>query len=76
MLAVLSNYRKKGIAENLVTIVVNQMALKGCTQVVLETEANNVGSLALYQKLGFFRDKKLARYYLNGVDAYRLKICL
>jgi hypothetical protein len=28
----------------------------------------------LYEKLGFLRDEKLIRYYLNGGDAFRLKL--
>ena len=30
----------------------------------------------LYEKLGFLRDKRLQRYYLNGVDAFRLKLLI
>jgi peptide alpha-N-acetyltransferase len=43
-------------------------------EVVLETEITNQGAMRLYQRLGFVRDKRLARYYLNGVDAFRLKL--
>jgi len=43
---------------------------------MLETEITNKGALRLYQNLGFLRDKRLYRYYLNGVDAYRLKLRL
>jgi peptide alpha-N-acetyltransferase len=42
--------------------------------VVLETEFTNLGALGLYQRLGFIKDKRLYRYYLNGVDAFRLKL--
>ena len=49
---------------------------KGADEIVLETEVTNTGAMALYQRLGFSRDKKLLRYYLNGVDAYRLKLWL
>ena len=45
-------------------------------QVVLETEKTNTGALGLYEYLGFIRDKRLPRYYLNGVDAFRLKLFL
>ena len=45
-------------------------------QVVLETEVTNSPALSLYQNLGFVRDKYLHQYYLNGVDAYRLKLWL
>lgn len=43
-------------------------------EVVLETEMSNVPALRLYENLGFVRDKRLFRYYLNGVDALRLKL--
>nr|CAD7392894.1 unnamed protein product [Timema cristinae] len=42
--------------------------------VVLETEITNRPALRLYENLGFVRDKRLFRYYLNGVDALRLNI--
>ncbi len=43
---------------------------------VLETELTNKASLALYEKLGFGRSKLLKRYYMNGNDAFRLKLWL
>ncbi|KAI5651041.1 hypothetical protein M9H77_37046 [Catharanthus roseus] len=43
-------------------------------QVTLEAEVTNKGALALYGRLGFIRSKRLFRYYLNGVDAFRLKL--
>lgn len=45
-------------------------------EVVLETEITNKPALILYENLGFVRDKRLFRYYLNGVDALRLKLWL
>ncbi|CAM6030154.1 unnamed protein product [Sphagnum balticum] len=42
--------------------------------VTLEAEVTNKGALALYVNLGFIRAKHLHRYYLNGVDAFRLKL--
>ena len=43
---------------------------------VLETEVTNKVALRLYEQLGFARDKLLERYYLNGNNAYRLKLWL
>lgn len=43
-------------------------------KVTLEAEVTNKGALALYGRLGFIRAKRLFRYYLNGVDAFRLKL--
>ena len=41
-------------------------------QVVLETEFDNAAALSLYESLGFIREKRLFRFYLNGKDAFRL----
>lgn len=46
----------------------------GADEVVLETEITNTPALRLYENLGFVRDKRLFGYYLNGVDALRLKL--
>lgn len=43
-------------------------------QVILETEYDNLASLTLYGSLGFFREKRLHRFYLNGKDAYVCRI--
>jgi hypothetical protein len=37
-------------------------------------QITNSGALRLYEGLGFVRDKRLHRYYLNGNDAFRLKV--
>ncbi|KAL8544267.1 hypothetical protein ACS0TY_004703 [Phlomoides rotata] len=50
------------------------MMESGCEEVTLEAEVTNKGALALYGRLGFIRAKRLFRYYLNGVDAFRLKL--
>ena len=52
------------------------MAAAGADEAVLEAEATNAAALRAYEGLGFLRDKRLLRYYLNGADAYRLKLLL
>ena len=42
------------------------------SQIVLETEIDNVASLRLYENLGFLREKRLFNFYLNGKDCFRL----
>ena len=76
MLTVDEAYRKKGIAIQLVTNGLDRMEEAGCEEVVLEVEAVNVKALNLYNKLGFMRDEKLCRYYLNGSDAYRMRLLI
>ena len=44
------------------------------TMAALETEVSNDKATRLYTRLGFQKDKLLLRYYLNGGDAWRLKL--
>ncbi|KAK7104307.1 N-alpha-acetyltransferase 30-like [Littorina saxatilis] len=76
MLAVDASYRRKKIGSTLVTKAIHAMIADDCDEVVLETEITNKAALRLYENLGFIRDKRLFRYYLNGVDALRLKLWL
>ncbi|XP_076316849.1 uncharacterized protein LOC143229040 [Tachypleus tridentatus] len=76
MLAVDENYRKQRIGSNLVLKAIRAMLADEADEVVLETEITNKPALRLYENLGFVRDKRLFRYYLNGVDALRLKLWL
>ncbi|GIL57302.1 hypothetical protein Vafri_12549 [Volvox africanus] len=76
MLVVDKAYRGKRVGSELVKMAISEMIKGGCVEVVLEAEVVNTGALRLYQGLGFVRDKRLHRYYLNGVDAYRLKLLL
>lgn len=76
MLAVDKEYRRKGMGSELVLRAIRAMVADDCDEVVLETEISNKAALRLYENLGFVRDKRLFRYYLNGVDALRLKLWL
>jgi N-alpha-acetyltransferase 30 len=76
MLAVRDDARGAGLGKRLVRAAVRAMAEQRCDEVVLEAEVTNAAALRLYEQLGFIRDKRLERYYLNGVDAYRLKLRL
>ncbi|KAI1719564.1 acetyltransferase (GNAT) family domain-containing protein [Ditylenchus destructor] len=74
MLAVDVSCRRMGIGTRLVQAVISTMSKFGCDEIVLETEVTNVNAMNLYSRLGFIREKRLFRYYLNGVDAFRLKL--
>lgn len=76
MLAVDKDHRKRRIGSTLVRRAITEMIAGGADEVVLETEVTNKPALRLYEQLGFVRDKRLFRYYLNGVDALRLKLWL
>lgn len=66
MISVKHEYRGQGLAKRLVRRALQEMVEKGAQEVVLETEADNVAALALYERLGFIREKRLHRFYLNG----------
>ena len=57
-------------------LAISEMALNGCEEVVLETESDNVAALGFYRKLGFIKEKRLYRFYLNAKDAFRLSLPL
>lgn len=74
MVTVDDSQRKKGIGLKLARLGISRMSKLGCHEIMLETEASNLAALNLYLKLGFMKVEKLSRYYLNGGDAYRLKL--
>jgi len=76
MLSVNKNWRQRGVASTLVRRSIEVMKLGGVTEVVLETEFDNVAALSLYESLGFIREKRLYRFYLNGKDAFRLVLAV
>jgi len=76
MLAIDKKQRKKGLGSLIVSHAIEELKLQGCIQVYLETEVINTAALRLYENLGFVKDKRLSKYYLNGGDAFRLKLWL
>ncbi|KAL0577181.1 N-alpha-acetyltransferase 30 [Marasmius crinis-equi] len=59
-------------ASTLVRSSMEAMKEDGVEEIVLETEYDNYAALSLYESLGFIREKRLFRFYLNGKDAFRL----
>lgn len=76
MLAVIKSHRNTGIGIAAIQRTIHRIKEKGCTDVILEAEATNAPALGLYNKLGFLREDRLVRYYLNGSDALRLTLKL
>ena len=76
MLAVKQEFRRGGIGRCLVKQAIEAMKAHGVEEIVLETEVTNAAALKLYEGFGFARDKRLQSYYLNGNDAFRLKLWL
>ncbi|THH11509.1 hypothetical protein EW146_g8018, partial [Bondarzewia mesenterica] len=60
------------VSSALVRHSIDVMKINGVEEIALETEYDNAAALALYASLGFIREKRLFRFYLNGKDAFRL----
>lgn len=67
-------HRRRGLGRRLLTHVLAQAALAGCTQAILEVRASNAGALRFYQRFGFAPIGERKRYYQdNGEDALVLR---
>ena len=72
--AVRPDYRRRGIAQGLVTHLVAQLAEKKVHSLALEVRASNVPAISLYEKLGFAQVGRRPNYYRNPKeDALILK---
>ena len=76
MLAVDPSCRRLGLGRKLVTKTIEAMQALNAEEVILETEITNLAAPRLYESFGFVRDKRLQQYYLNGNDAFKLKLFL
>ena len=75
MLAVEIEYRKKGIGKKLVLNLLKILKdIYDVNEYSIETEVDNYAALYLYESLGFIRTKMFSNYYLNGNNAYKLKL--
>lgn len=73
-IAVLDEYRKKGIGKALVEESVHGVKLKNCDEFYLEVRCSNNDAVRLYEKLGFMIRQQLNAYYRDGEDAYLMAI--
>ena len=64
-LAVLPNYRRQGIGEELVKKLVEDLACNAVSCLTLEVRASNAGAIELYSKLGFVQVGFRPNYYKN-----------
>lgn len=70
-IAVLPDYRHRGIATALMVDAMNTMKEKyKASEVYLEVRVSNEPAIKLYEKLGFRKVKVLRKYYMDGEDAY------
>jgi ribosomal protein S18 acetylase RimI-like enzyme len=64
--------RGMGIGRALADVTVAAMLRERCSVAILEVEYANLGARSLYESMGFVRDRRNSRYYLNGSDAFHM----
>ena len=72
--AVLPEFRLKGIGRALVEESVAGVKMKKADEVYLEVRCSNNEAKRLYEKLGFGTKQRLKAYYRDGEDAYLMAI--
>ena len=64
-IAVSTDHRGRGIATELVQVLIAQLRQNGNYQLTLEVRASNVPAINLYNKLGFVQVGRRPNYYRN-----------
>lgn len=68
--AVLPEYRKRGMGKALVAKAMEGMKAYGAKQLYLEVRVTNEEAIGLYKKLGLEVSRTVHGYYADGEDAY------
>ena len=69
MLAVIGDFRRRGIGTALLNSFINSCNLNGIRKIYLEVRISNVGAIRFYKSLGFAEGSIYPRYYEDGEDA-------
>lgn len=64
-MAVHPDWRRRGIAEKLITCLIEELKKRGSHALMLEVRASNAPAIALYEKLGFQQVGRRKNYYRN-----------
>lgn len=67
--AVSPDHRRRGIAENMLSVLIERAAASGVKKLFLEVRVSNAPAMALYLKTGFRGVYARPRYYADGEDA-------
>lgn len=73
-IAVAPDYRRMGIAQQMIALLIDELKNREVTSLMLEVRVSNDSAIALYQKLGFEQVGRRPGYYHNPKeDAYVLR---
>lgn len=72
--AVLPEFRGRGMGKALVEEAVTGARIRSCDEFYLEVRCSNAGAIKLYGALGFSSRQRLHSYYRDGEDAYLMSV--
>lgn len=75
-LATQTEARGKGVGSSLLEAAAHAAKRRGCRALRLEVRTDNAIAISLYERLGYQRIGSYARYYQNGMDAWRYEKAL
>lgn len=67
-IAVHSDFQRMGLAERLVTFIIEKLLKMRCFSFFLEVRESNIAAIGLYKKLGFKIIGKRKKYYNNPIE--------
>ena len=68
--AVMHDYRHRGVGTDLIKLGMDGMVSYGATEFFLEVRRSNTAAVTVYEKLSFEVGRVLKGYYRDGEDAY------
>ena len=71
-IAVLPQYRGRGIGHSLIRRALEAMSRRKAKECYLEVRVSNTTAINLYKKLGFKITKTIRGYYADGENSYRM----
>jgi ribosomal-protein-alanine N-acetyltransferase len=69
-IAVLPEYRRKGVGKALINTAIEGMRFYNAKQCFLEVRMTNISAVGMYKNLGFEVTRTIHGYYADGEDAY------
>ncbi len=69
-IAILPEYRKRGIGTKLLKESINSMIIEGANELFLEVRVSNEAAVKMYQSLGYEIIKEIRHYYRDFEGAY------
>ncbi|MBQ9757646.1 MAG: ribosomal protein S18-alanine N-acetyltransferase [Clostridia bacterium] len=71
--AVHKDFRRRGIAQNLISCLIEFCNKEKIFEINLEVRVSNIAAISLYEKMGFVQNGLRKNYYENHEDAYLMQ---